>query len=86
MMSYAVVDRIEEENFVVCEVELIELEKSDLIQEFDKEIKMMDVLMDDVLKSIGSVEANDVLVIEHDGENVIRILYKDDEEKHKRLG
>lgn len=85
MISYAAVDRIEEDAFVVCEVELHELEDSHLIDDLDKNIKMMDVLKEEVLKSTDSIEANDVIVVEHDGENIIRVLYKDDEEKRRRL-
>ena len=86
MISYAAVDRIEEDTYVVCEVELIELEKSHLINNIDKKIKMMDVLMVDILDNIESVKENDVLVVEHNGENIIQVLYKDDEEKQRRLG
>lgn len=83
MISYAVVDRIEEDTYVVCEVELIELEKSHSIDDLEKEIKIMDVLKAQVFKC---VEENDVLVVEHDGENIIHVFYKDEEEKQRRLG
>lgn len=86
MISYAAVDRIEEDTYVVCEVELNELQKSHLINNIDKKIKMMDVLMVDILDNIESVKENDVLVVEHNGENIIQVLYKDDEEKQRRLG
>lgn len=85
MVSYAVVDRIEEDVYVVCEVELVELKESYSIDLFDKEFKMMDILKVDVLECMESIEENDVIVVEHDGENIIRVLYKDDEEKQRRL-
>ena len=83
MISYAVVDRIEEDTYIVCEVELVELEKSHLINDLDKEIKIMDVLKAQAFKC---VEENDVLVVEHDGKNINYVFYKDDDEKLRRLG
>ena len=85
MVSYAVVDRIEEDRYVVCEVELVELEESNSTDLNDKEFIMMDILKVDALKCMESIEENDVIVVEHDAENIIRVLYKDDEEKQRRL-
>lgn len=85
MVSFAVVDRIEEDRYVVCEVEIVELEESNSTALNDKEFIMMDILKVDALKCMELIEENDVIVVEHDAENIIRVLYKDDEEKQRRL-
>lgn len=84
MKSYAAIDRIEE-NIAVCEVELLETEQSKTTDFFDKETKMMDVLLEKIHEVTENVEEGDILVVEHDGENVIYIYYKDDSEKQRRI-
>lgn len=84
MKSYAAIDRIEA-NIAVCEVELLETEQSKTTDFFDKKTKMMDVLLEKIHEATESVEEGDILVVEHDGENVIYIYYKDDSEKQRRI-
>lgn len=84
MKSYAAIDRIEE-NIAVCEVELLETEQSKTTDFFDKETKMMDVLLEKIHEVTENVEEGDILVVEHDGENVIYIYYKDYSEKQRRI-
>ena len=84
MKSYAAIDRMEE-NIAVCEVELLETEQSKTTDFFDKETKMMDVLLEKIHEVTENVEEGDILVVEHDGENVIYIYYKDDSEKQRRI-
>lgn len=84
MKSYATIDRIEE-NIAVCEVELLETEQSKTTDFFDKETKMMDVLLEKIHEVTENVEEGDILVVEHDGENVIYIYYKDYSEKQRRI-
>lgn len=52
---------------------------------FNKETKMMDVLFEKIHEAIENVEEGDILVVEHDGENVIYTYYKDDSEKQRRI-
>lgn len=45
----------------------------------------MDVLFEKIHEAIENVEEGDILVVEHDGENVIYTYYKDDSEKQRRI-
>lgn len=84
MKSYASVDRIEE-NFVVCEVEKIEMESSRTADYSQKETTMMSVLLETVEKNLGDIQEGDIIVIEHDGNNITEVYHKDEEEKQRRI-
>ena len=84
MKSYASVDRIEE-NFVVCEVEEIEVKNSRTADYFQKETTMMSVLLETVEKNLGDIQEGDIIVIEHDGKNITDVYYKDEAEKQRRI-
>lgn len=81
MISYASVDRMEGK-FVVCEVELIDIKNSKTTSFAEKESVMIDVSMDMV---ISEIQEGDVIIVEHDGKNVIRMCGKDEEEKLRRI-
>lgn len=81
MISYASVDRMEGK-FVVCEVELIDIENSKTTSFAEKETIMLDVSMDIV---ISKIQEGDVIIVEHDGKNVVRMCGKDEEEKLRRI-
>lgn len=85
MKSYASIDRIEGK-FVVCEVELLEIEKSNS-NDFDVATKMMDISFEMFEKTFGDFlpDEGDVFVVEHNGENVIFIYGRDDAEKQRRM-
>ena len=83
MKSYASVDRVEE-NFVVCELEMIEFENSRPEDCDVKETVMVDIPLADVLSSVGEIFGGDILIIEHEGESVINICQKDFEEAERR--
>ena len=84
MKSYASIDRIEEK-FAVCEVEMIEIENSRPEDYCEKETKMMNILLEKITYKIGDVKEGDILVIEHNGEKVTEIYYKDEQEKQRRI-
>jgi len=84
MTSFASIDRIEG-NYAVCEVELLPFEESKPEDFATKECRMMDISLQDFPYDIGEVNEVDVFVVEHDGENIIKVYYKDAEEKARRL-
>ena len=69
MKSYASIDRIEGQ-FAVCEVELIPIEESKPEDFVIKECEMMDVSLRKIPFFIRKVKEGDILVVEHDGQNV----------------
>ena len=83
MKSFASVDRIEGE-FAVLEVEIIEVEESDSVDYFDKDTEMMDFPVEKIIDAVGTVQEGDILVVEHDGNEIIEVLYQDKEEKNAR--
>lgn len=84
MKSYAVVDRFEGE-FAVCEVEVLPIEESYVEDFLSKPTVMMDIPIIEIYNSIGNFQEGDILIIEHNGEMVITIYSKDEEEKSRRI-
>lgn len=84
MISYASIDRFENE-FAVCEVELIPIENSKTISFLEKETIMIDIPMIMVELKIKNVQEGDILIVEHDGTNVTEIHGKDRKEKRRRV-
>lgn len=84
MKSYASIDRIEGK-FAVCEVELLPIEESKPEDFVAKDTEMLDILLQEIPENLGKVQEGDILVVEHDGENVTSVYYKDEEEKARRV-
>lgn len=84
MRSYACIDRIEGK-YAVCEVELVPIEESLQLDCSEKETIMLDVALEDIFCELEDVREADILVVEHDGENVISICGKDNDEKQRRI-
>ena len=84
MTSYANVDRIVDD-FITCEVELIQVEDSKPENFATKPTKMMDIPLEDVPHSIGNVSEGDIFVVEHNKETIAKIWFKDPREKARRL-
>ena len=84
MKSYASIDRIEEK-FAVCEVEMIEIENSKPEDYSEKETKMMNVILEKITDKVGNVKESDILVVEHNGEEITEVYYKDEQEKQRRM-
>ena len=84
MKSYASIDRIEGK-FAVCEVEMIEIENSKPEDYCEKETKMMNILLEKITTSIGNIDEGDILVVEHNEEEVTEVYCKDEEEKQRRI-
>lgn len=84
MKSYASIDRIERK-WAVCEVELLPIEESKTEDFAIKDTVMIDVLLAQFPSRLGRVNTGDILVVEHDGEIVTKIYYKDNEEKARRI-
>ena len=83
MKSYASVDRLEGD-FLVCEVELIEVEESNPT-DFDKPTEMIDIPVEQANAKLGDVQEGDIIVVEHEDGNVTEILCKDEAEKQRRI-
>ena len=83
MKSYAAVDRIEGK-YVVCELELVNAEDSAKLRASEKETKMVDILLENVVSSVGQVQESDILVVEYEKGEVTHIYDKDDKEKERR--
>lgn len=84
MKSYASVDRIEGK-FAVCEVELLTVEQSNSEEFATYETAIIDVLLQEIPADFGEVNERDILIVEHDGENVTAVYCKDEEEKARRI-
>jgi len=84
MRSYASIDRIEGK-YAVCEVELLPVEESKPEDFAIKDCEMMDVSLCKIPFYIRKVKEGDILVVEHNCENVTRIYRKDEKEKARRL-
>ena len=84
MKSYASIDRIEGK-FAVCEVELISVEERNAEEYVPYDTEFMDVSLESIPISLGQVKDGDIFVVEHDGENITSICYKDEMEKARRL-
>ena len=84
MKSYASVDRIEGK-YLVCEVELISVEDRNREEYIPYDTTSMDIPLQEIPTSLGNVRDGDILIIEHDGENMISICCKDEIEKARRL-
>ena len=84
MKSYASIDRIEGK-FAVCEVELISAEERSAEEYVPFDTEFMDVSLQEIFKYVGEVKEGDILVVEHDGQDVTFIYDKDNEEKARRL-
>lgn len=84
MRSYASIDRIEGK-FAICEVEMIEVDNSKAEDFSEKETEMMDVLLEVIYSSVGNVEEGDILIVEHNENDVTEVYCKDEEEKKRRV-
>lgn len=84
MKSYASIDRIEGK-FAVCEVELISVEERNAEEYVPYDTEFMELSLGTIPVSLGEVKDGDILVVEHDGENITSICYKDEKEKARRL-
>lgn len=84
MKSYASVDRIEGK-YAVCEVELLPVEESKPENFATKDCEMMDISLQEISADIGEVKEGDILVIEHDGQNVTCVYCRNEAEKARRL-
>ena len=84
MKSYASIDRIEGK-FVVCEVELISVEERSAEEYMPFDTEFIDVSLQEIFNFVGEVKEGDILVVEHDGQNVTFVYNKDNEEKARRL-
>ena len=84
MKSYASIDRLES-NFAVCEVELLPMEESRPEDFASKFTVMLDVSLKELYNSVKDVNEGDILIVEHDGDEIEFIYCKDDIEKQSRI-
>ena len=81
MNSYASIDRLEGQ-FAVCEVELINLESARSTSFVQKPTKMMNF---PTVKFPVRPAEGDIFIVNHDGNNINSVLYRDDYEKQRRV-
>ena len=84
MTSFASIDRIEGE-ILVLEVEMLPFEESKPEDFASKDTVMLDITRQQIPTDVGEVNEGDILVIEHNGETVSFIYYKDEEERARRI-
>lgn len=84
MTSFANIDRIEGK-FAVLEVEMLTFEESRADDFANKETVMMDITLQQIPSDFGEVNEGDILVVEHNGESVSLVYYKDEEERARRI-
>ena len=81
MISYLTVDRVEG-NCAACELELIDVENSKNIEYKDRETLMIDIMA----YYLGdNIKGGDILLVEHYGEVIVKVLGKDEGEKRRRI-
>ena len=80
MISYASVTAVED-NYVSCELELHSIEESMLLGSSRKKFVMVEISTEEIPFEVGE---GDVLVIEHNEENIVMIHGKDEEEHQRR--
>ena len=80
MRSYLSVDRIEND-YAVCELELIDIETSKQTDPWDRETQMVDI----PIQFLNDVNEGDILQVEHYREVIERIIGIDMEEKRRRV-
>lgn len=84
MKSYASIDRLES-NFAVCEVELLPMEESKPEDFATKFTVVLDISLKELYNSVKDVNEGDILIVDHDGEEIKFIYCKDDNEKKRRV-
>ena len=84
MTSFASIDRVEGE-ILVLEVEMLPFEQSKPEDFASKETVMLDVERQQIPTDIEEVNEGDILVVEHNGQEVSVVYYKDEEERVKRI-
>lgn len=84
MKSYASVD----EKDIKCtslEVELVDLETSKKMNFADKETVMVDFPTELIEICVGKIKDGDIIVVEHNEDDIIGFYGKDEEEKQRRI-
>lgn len=91
MYSFVSICGSPENGQIRCELELVSAMESENIKPEDKETTMLDLskrLFTDYFDALGKdldIEEGDIFVAEHEGEYIIRIIYKDNFEKARRI-
>ena len=85
MTSFAPVYSIVDVAIIVCKVELYTLDENITIPFGRKKTKTMYIEVNEVPEEVGTVCQGDVLVVEQDGEQITQVLYKDENEKQRRI-
>ena len=67
MKSYASIDRVENE-WAVCEVEMIPVEESNVCDFFSKETEMIDISLNKIIESVGEIQEGDDLILDRNDE------------------
>lgn len=83
MKSYAAIDRIEGK-YAVCEVEYVNVDESLKLKFSEKRTEMIDIPMSTINGLVGEVKEGDILVVEHEEDEIMCIYNKDDKEKQRR--
>lgn len=84
MISYAARCQ-EENNIVTLDVEILETEVSKFLLPRQKDSTAMYMKLDELTKAVGETVEGDILIVEHDGVEVLHVYCKDDDEKKRRI-
>lgn len=84
MISYAARCQ-EENNIVTLDVEIVEPEVSKLLRPHQRDSTSMYVKLDELTEAVGETVEGDILIVEHDGVEVLHVFGKDDDEKQRRI-
>lgn len=84
MKSYASVER-REDDFIVCEVEMISVDESKPEDFIRKDTTMYSFHTQEMMYDLDGVEEGDILVVEHDGDRIDFVYRKDEHEKQRRI-
>ncbi len=84
MISYA--SRCQEENNIVTlDVEIVEKEVRVFLKPHQVESEKMYFDLDKLNAIVGETVEGDILIVEHDGVEILQVFGKDDEEKQRRI-
>jgi len=83
MKSYAAIDRFEGK-YAVCIVEYVDIEESLKMKFSEKRVEEIDIPKIEIVNAIEEVKEGDILVVEHEEDEIICICSKDDNEKQRR--
>ncbi len=84
MISFASRCQVEN-NIVTLDVEIIEKEVRVFLRPYQVQSENMYMDLDKLTAMVGETVEGDILVVEHDGVEILNVLGKDEQEKQRRI-